>query len=107
MKMNDYWKECIAEAFEDAGIVATDKQIGTVAYWIEGAHQTIDMAFGHDCIPNPAEEENKRLRQVLIKEQEKVICKVCSGAGGIVDLGPCHSSHSTCWKCKGEGRHAP
>lgn len=108
MEMSDYWKECIAEAFEDAGVAATDDQIEKIAQCVEGASQTLDMAFGRYCIPNAAGEENKQLRKALTKEREKVLCESCRGTGSIVDLiGACHYSQSTCWRCKGEGRHAP
>jgi len=43
----DYWKECISEAFEDAGIAATDEQIENVAGWAESAHDHYGQAFGH------------------------------------------------------------
>jgi hypothetical protein len=36
---SDYWLDCIAEAFEDAGITASDEQIEAVANWAEGAHE--------------------------------------------------------------------
>ena len=100
----DYWKECILEAVEDAGIAATKKQIDTVAWWIEGAHENYGMAHGYDCIPNPLEAENKELKRKLKEEQEKVICKECNGTGRIITLGPYHSSESECWRCHGEGR---
>ena len=63
----DYWNECVSEAFEDAGITATDEQINTVAGWIEGAHDNYGMAFGHDAIPNPKDAEVERLK-LTIKE---------------------------------------
>lgn len=49
----DYWKECIEEALDDAGITATKEQIETIVGWVEGAHDNYGMAHGHDCIPNP------------------------------------------------------
>ena len=60
----NYWKECIAEAFEESGIKATDEQITNVAEWVEGAHENYGMAHGHDCIANPLEDE---LRQEKLK----------------------------------------
>ena len=49
----DYWKECIAEACEDAGVKMTDEQLDTVTSWVEGAHENYGMATGAECIPNP------------------------------------------------------
>ena len=57
----EYWEECIAEAFEDAKIVATEEQIKTVAFWVEGAHDNHGLATGRDCIPNPLDTEIDRL----------------------------------------------
>ena len=72
--MYDYWGECIAEAFEDAGITATKEQIDTVTSWVEGAHDNYGMATGSEFIPNPLESEIKQLNAAHereIKEYEK------------------------------------
>ena len=66
----DYWKECIAEAFDDVGIEASKEQIDTVAEWIAGAHENYGMAFGHDCIPNPMESEVEKLKTHIKKIEE-------------------------------------
>lgn len=67
----DYWEECISEAFEDAGIIATSEQIDAVASWVEGAHECYGMAHGHDCIPNPANTEIEELKKRLRKMEQK------------------------------------
>lgn len=103
----NYWRECIAEAFEDAGIIATAEQIDTVAGWVEGAHENYGMAHGHDAIPNPLALENDRLTRELKTERSKVLCAECKGRGRIITHGPYHSSDSECYRCRGEGRHAP
>jgi len=103
----DYWHECIAEAFDEAGIVATMEQIDTVVDWVEGAHENYGMAHGHDCIANPLEERNKTLARELKQERDKVICKECNGKGEIVENWADRSSMSSCSRCRGEGRHAP
>jgi len=100
----DYWKECIIEAFEDAGILATPKQIDIVISWVEGAHENYGMAHGHDAIPNPLALENKQLKHELKKERGKVICSECGGKGRIIASGPYHFSDSECWECGGEGK---
>lgn len=66
----DYWHECIAESFDDAGITATEEQIKTVASWVEGAHENYGMAFGHDCIPNPMETEVNELKKKIEKLEQ-------------------------------------
>jgi len=66
----DYWKECISEAFDDAGIVATEDQIETVASWVDGAHENYGMATGSDCIPNPMTSEVEELKARIRKMEE-------------------------------------
>ena len=51
--MNNYWEECVSEAFQEAGITATSDQIKIVSEYVEGAHENYGMAHGHECIPNP------------------------------------------------------
>jgi hypothetical protein len=63
--MMEYWEECISEAFDDAGITASEAQIETVASWVEGSHDNYGMAHGHDCIPNPENAEIKELQQEI------------------------------------------
>ena len=65
----DYWKECIEEAFEDAGIDATQDQIVSVASFVDGAHENYGMSMGHDCIPNPLEAEICKLKEDFEKER--------------------------------------
>lgn len=103
----DYWKECIAEAFEDAGIVASKEQIDTVASWAEGAHDNYGMAHGHDAIPNPLRQEVSALEKKLTLEREKITCPECRGTGQWVSHGPIHSASSQCSACRGEGRRSP
>lgn len=102
----DYWEECIAQAFEDAGIKATKEQIDTVISWVEGAHDNYGMAHGHECIPNPLLSEIKELKKSLSIERSKVTCNECDGKGRIISHGPHHSSNSECNRCRGEGRVA-
>lgn len=104
---NEYWKECISYALDDAGITATDEQIAIMATVVEGSHENYGMAFGHDCIPNPLAAENTDLKKKLKEEQEKILCEVCSGKGRLISYGGSFQSESQCWKCRGEGRHLP
>jgi len=71
----DYWKECIAEAMEDAGITATDEQIDTVTSWVEGAYENYGLATGLDAIPNPLRIEIASLERDLRNERDKDHCK--------------------------------
>ena len=49
----DYWKECVSEALEDAGIAASDEQIENITGWVEGAHENYGMARGYDVRQSP------------------------------------------------------
>ena len=100
----DYWVECISEAFDDVGIVATEEQIKTVASWVDGAHDNYGQAHGYDCIPSPVSLENEQLKADLKKERDKRGCPECNGSGVNVSHGPAHSAITQCWKCRGEGK---
>ena len=107
--MTDYWVDAISEAFEDASITATQKQIAIVAAWASGAHENYSMAHGHDCIPDPRKLEVERLQKELAIERAKVVCPGCGGRGSITTNAEfCdRSSTSGCWKCHGEGKVSP
>ena len=78
----DYWKECIAEAFCEAGITATEEQLNLVVGWVEGAHENYGLATGKECIPNPLESEVNELQRKLKKqddEHEHVISGITKG----------------------------
>jgi len=67
----DYWYECISEAFNEAGIVATKEQIKAVADDVKVAHENYGMAYGHDAIPNPRDADILRLKQQLREMEAK------------------------------------
>jgi lysyl-tRNA synthetase class I len=98
----DYWLESIIEAFEEAGIKATEEQKKSVAEFIKTC---IEMERETNYYPpSPLISENDRLKKELEKERNKGICYVCRGKGSIVIQGPYHSSSSSCSNCRGEGR---
>lgn len=66
----DYWRECIEEAFEDAGIEATEAQKDTVASWVDGANENYGLASGSEFIPYPMSSEVESLKVQLGKQQE-------------------------------------
>ena len=68
----DYWKECIAEACEDAGVTTTDEQLDTITSWVEDAHENYGLATGEECIPNPLSEEVRNLERALKDANERV-----------------------------------
>ena len=103
----NYWIECVAVSLEENGVSATKEQIEAIARDVRCSHEMYGEAFGYTAIPNPLEGETKRLARELRAEKEKVICGECKGAGSLISYGPYHSFESSCWKCNGEGRHAP
>jgi len=86
---------------------ATDDQIGTIAYWVEGAHDNYRQATGHDTIPNPISLELEKVNRELELERNKVSCSVCKGKGYLVDDYGFRSSESSCFNCRGEGKISP
>ncbi len=99
-----YWQECIECAFDEAGIAATPEQIKMVAGAVETSHECYGMAFGHDCIPNPTELENKELKRKLEIEKSKTVCPECKGRGYITENFCNRSCTSRCDRCAGEGK---
>ena len=63
----DYWFECISEAFNEHGIVATKEQIQSVADDVKVANENHGTACGYDAIPNPRDAEIDKLKQQLKK----------------------------------------
>ena len=100
------WAEIVSESFEDHGISATADQIAAVASDVQGAHENWDMAFSG---PSPGwhDRELAEIKRQLAQEREKVTCRECRGTGSIIEYFASRQSIETCWKCGGEGRHAP
>lgn len=67
----DYWKECISEAFCDAGISATNEQIEMVVGFVEGAHDNYGTYTGSEHIPNPMVSEVEALRIELERQKNE------------------------------------
>jgi len=99
----DYWKECIQEALNECGLIATNEQISAMAKFIENSHENYSTAMGHDCIPNPLSTENNQLKQKLEREKNKKHCRKCNGTGSITTNFGVRSSTSRCHLCDGVG----
>lgn len=106
----DYWKECIAEAFCEAGLEATNDQLETVVGWVEGAHENYGLATGLEVAnANYISDEARELERIK-REQEKrenwmlstKPCKSCTTTGVVRDG---WGRDMTCPTCSGEGRH--
>ena len=88
----EYWKECIEESFEDAGITATKEQIAVVVCWIEGAHENFGLATGRDAIPNPMLVELEDAKREIARQQkshDRQLLGICRGVASRrnVDVG--------------------
>lgn len=105
MSKFNYWEECLAIAFEEAGIKATQEQIKEVACCVEGAHDNYSTAMGYDAIPNPAQEELDRLKSSIKKKQEWINktepCIECFTTGWVTDG---WGRGQVCYACRGKGR---
>ena len=103
----NYWHECIAEAFEDAGITASHLQIKTVVEWVEGAHENYGMAHGYDDISGETDAERnlRELRREIEKKERWVMetnpCQLCTTTGLVKDE---WGRNQTCQLCDGLGR---
>lgn len=107
MTRMEYWKESLASSFEEHGISATEQQIEAVAKDIQISQECVSLAFHTPLGESSLSIELRKLQDKLRAEKEKVTCKECNGNGILTCYGPVHSSTSSCWKCRGEGRHAP
>ena len=45
MKDFDYWEECLANSFEENGIIATQEQLKSITIDIQTNHENYGMAF--------------------------------------------------------------
>lgn len=101
----EYYSECVASAAEECGAALTAEQIASIADAISGAIENESLAFPVPDSPLPG--RIAQLERELATERRKVPCEPCGGRGAITTHGPYHSSTSQCWKCSGEGKHAP
>ncbi len=98
----DYWKECIAEALEEAKLEATKEQIDTIVSWVEGAHENYEMSHGYECIANPLEEELEAVKVELEIQNSRLPCPKCGGLG--IDRNTAAQRvPDSCWNCRGDG----
>lgn len=107
----DYWIECVSDALEDAGVVASADQIELIAHTVEGAHENYGMAFGDDVATSnwlaANEREKTTLKKEIVFEHEKVSCPSCGGAGRLkYNAGP-WGVNTGCSKCQGDGKLHP
>lgn len=101
----NYWEEAITSSLDEHGVTATAEQIAAVAADMEGAHECHGMAFH---VPeNPLAGELDRARVALAVEKALVFCDVCKGTGREKYNAGLWSVNTQCWKCHGNGKHAP
>lgn len=91
--MVDYWRECVSEALDEAGIHANQEQIDSIAESVSAAHENYGMAHGFDVIANPVESQlGRELRELKEQiEKEKLWklntepCRDCCTTGRVQD----------------------
>lgn len=107
----DYWVKSVESSFGEHGVTATAEQIERVAGDMQGSSENEGMAFGDDVASanwaGEKEREIAELAKALEDERRKVHCETCGGKGYIRENYGTRSSESSCYKCHGEGRHAP
>ena len=107
--MADYWKESLASAAEDCGLVMTDEQLDFMADAMKGSYECYGLYTGYDSIPCPAESRAKQeledlKRSVAKKEawiQSTEPCKKCTTTGTVLDR---WGRKQDCPDCGGKGR---
>lgn len=102
-----YWYEVIEEAFCEEKIIATPEQIDSIAGFAECAHENYGMAFYQPSGPSQVQIDLDAMRKELSDERRKIHCEECNGTGTTHTYGGTFMSTSQCYKCRGEGRHAP
>lgn len=104
MNSDDIWYECIADAFDEAGIEATPEQIEMVAAWAQNTHENWGLSQPSPESPYPG--RIKELERELERERTKVTCDECGGRGYRYEGIGTFFVSSRCDKCRGEGRIA-
>lgn len=98
----EYWRECISEALEHAGVSATLDKIKLVAGDVEIAHQCYGQAFP---VPeNHLIHEVSNLKRKLEVESQLSFCRRCQGSGRITEHFGSWTSNEECPKCFGAGK---
>lgn len=106
MSREDYWRDILAESMDEHGVTFTVEQLAKMARDVDGAHEEYGMFNAVPSGPSESERELAIVKDLLKAELRKVVCPECSGSGLRMSHGPCHSSTSQCWKCRGNGRIA-
>ena len=102
---DEYWRECVAIALDEAGVTATAEQIKEIAWAVRGGHENIDLAF---YVPeNPLKSENERLSRKLKWERDLVGCGECGGRGRLEYYTGPWAVNTKCHACHGGGKVHP
>ncbi|MER9196401.1 hypothetical protein NKI13_24470 [Mesorhizobium australicum] len=108
---DDYWDECISIAADECGLTLTKEQLDCLSGSVRSGHENYGMASGNDVASSNLWADVKRekdgIAKELHREQNMITCKPCKGSGSITTFGGTFQSTSSCWKCRGHGRHDP
>ena len=98
-----YWIDCIGGAMDEAGLTPTSQQVEDVAECVEVSFENYGLSHGHECIPNPLQQENDVMKYNLKRKKDKAICTTCMGRGSVTESFGIRSSTSSCFTCRGGG----
>ena len=105
-----YWLDAVNGSLEEAGVAATPAQAFIMAENLQVCSANEGLWTGSDVADSNCraarQEELADLKRQLREEQDKVTCRACGGSGTIREQGPCHSSETSCTRCRGTGRHS-
>lgn len=69
----NYWKEALACALDELGLyhALTPEQYDAAAKSLMFAAEQQSMAFGHDCIPDPRDEVEAKLKAKIVSAENE------------------------------------
>ncbi len=101
----DYWKECIGEACDDAGLSASPNQIDIITAWVMGAHDN----SGHGRVIKFLKEiesekfnafPKEQIRAKALRWDLKEIIKIKAQPVAQADVCPCSKLEDSADRCR-------
>jgi len=104
MSKLDYWRDCLAESFDEAGVTVTAEQLDLIAGNVDGASSEYGSYSYQPS--DPMLGEISRLEKALKAERNKVGCGRCGGSGREQYYAGSWAVDTQCGSCHGEGKVA-
>ena len=102
----EYWKECMAIAAEECGLVLTDSQLQHLASAAEDGHEGYGLSFYSPSSSEVYAPQIQQLERELAKERSLVHCEPCKGTGRLKYNTGSWGVNTQCDTCNGAGEHA-